>query len=73
MGLFGAIADELRSRRGELRSIAAATGISYDTVRSVIANDADVGICKVQALADHLGIRVLIKAPKRFSPPSGGG
>ena len=72
VGIFAAVATELKARRGELRSIARATGLSYDTVLRVRDNLADVGICKVQALADHLGIEVFIKTPKRAAPPASG-
>ena len=72
-GLFKAVADELRARFGTLQNVARESGVSYDTVLSILHNEADVGICKVQRLAQYLGVRVLVKGPKRAAPPSGEG
>ena len=72
-GLFKAVADELKARRREVRSVARATGLSYDTVLRVRDNLADVGVVKVMTLADYMGLVVTIEAPKRAAAPSGEG
>jgi hypothetical protein len=53
---------ELSKRDGELRRIATATGIAYDTVRRIKLGSHDPGYSRVQRLAVHFGFAAPITA-----------
>lgn len=53
------IRQELDRRKGELRHIAGATGISYDTILRIKNGEGDPGFSKVAVVAEYLGIAVL--------------
>lgn len=52
------IRDELERRKGDLRRVSKATGLSYDTVLRIKNGECDPGFSKIAILADHLGVRL---------------
>ena len=54
--LLERVRSELTRRRGELREIAIAADMHYDTVRRIKSGANDPGYSKVQRLARHLGL-----------------
>ena len=53
-GEHAKVVAELHKRPGEVRAIAAATGLSYDTVLRIKNGEGDPGYSKVKKLLDHL-------------------
>lgn len=58
--LLDAVVAELERRTGDLRAVATAAGMSYDTVHRVKRRENDPGYSKVRKLADVLGIRTAV-------------
>lgn len=54
--LLERVRSELMRRRGELRDIAVAADMHYDTVRRIKSGANDPGYSKVLRLARHLGL-----------------
>jgi hypothetical protein len=52
--LLDRVVAALTERRGDLHSVAVATGISYDTVLRIRNRENDPGYSKVRKLAAHL-------------------
>ncbi|MFZ9960521.1 MAG: hypothetical protein ACO3GP_09020 [Candidatus Limnocylindrus sp.] len=65
--LLDAVIAALEDRMGNLRAIAAESGVPYDTVLRIKNREGQPAYGKVRALADALGIRAAIKAPKGAS------
>lgn len=60
--MLEAVVAELRRRSGDLRAVANAAGMSYDTVHRVKRKENDPGYSKVARLAEVLGLRFEIAA-----------
>lgn len=52
--LLSFVREELERRKGDIRTIASATGIAYDTCLRIKNGEGDPGYSKVQKLADYL-------------------
>ena len=48
------VADELERRRGNMKRISVATGVSYDTLLRIKGLELEVGYSKVQTVHDYL-------------------
>lgn len=61
--LLDAVVHELERRTGDLRTVARAARMSYDTVHRMKRRENDPGYSKVRRMADALGIRVQVTVP----------
>ena len=64
MDKLSIIRNELERRKGDIRRISRATGLSYDTVLRIKNGEGEPGFNKVEKLAAHLGVKLFCDQDK---------